>query len=125
MIRREDLTVGQMVWVGDVHQNPYHPREPKQCSVTKIGRLLVTIDTDPARYHQFVQFRLDTQRINDGYGHQWFKTDPQKKQDEREASNTKYLKDIGVSLSRDCSLSGEDRERLVRLLREWGVLNDH
>lgn len=114
-----DLKVNQFVWVSSAFRGKHGPG-PKLCPIIKIGRLLVTIDVGQGQFPQPVKFRLDTQKIDDEYGDQYFRTAAQKSEADRSVACTAYLNGVGITLTSQCQLNGEDQERLVRLLREWG-----
>lgn len=86
--------VGQRVWIYDV--NDRRSRGPREGTVTKVGRALVTVaDVQfPAWAPQ--TFRIEDGRRNDKYAHQWIKTEQQRRRDERDAVAYQRLRDLGI-----------------------------
>lgn len=80
LVNREDLHEGQDVLITDVNvhgRRKYENLAPWPGKVRKVGRVLVTIgfsyghSTDERNWRA-EQFRIETQHVNDQYGHQQF-----------------------------------------------------
>jgi len=68
-------------------------REPG--TIVKVGRILVTIEYGGS-YKTADQFRINTQRINDKYGHRWFKTPEQVAEDNRRTAAWNIINECGL-----------------------------
>lgn len=83
--------------------------------VTNIGRKLIRIE-----YRNKVDaFRLDTGRINDNYGHRWFKTMEQVAESKRRSSAMAVLNAHKISLDFGHRLTLEQIEALAELARTF------
>lgn len=107
------LTVGQEVRVFDVN---HHRRRPDLGGwpgvVTKVGRKLADIT-----YHCTTEtFRMDTCRVNDEYGHRWYRTVAQAELDQRRGAAVAALGRRGVRLDPNCDLSLEEVEAMAAAL---------
>lgn len=113
-MRREDLHDGQEVLVTDVnvhgggsmHRRGQDAREPWDGKVVHVGRKIVTI-----RYGlsaRVDQFRIETQRANDQYGHLRFRTREQYVAEEVRERLIARLRLAGFSVQ-PVSLGGEPR----------------
>lgn len=65
------VVLGQRVVMRDVNEGRYGG--PKFGTVTKVGRKLVTVQNETAKWDEKV-YRLDTGRQNDRYDHGYFQT---------------------------------------------------
>jgi hypothetical protein len=88
---------------------------PEDAVVTKIGRSLVTLRTS----YREEKFRLDTQIINDNYGHVWFKTAEQAKSETARAESRAVLTAKGITLEYRARLTDEQIHQLAALVRSW------
>ena len=109
------IAVGDTVWVYDV--NARRGDGPAKATVVKVGRKLCTLRFG-GHYEQV--FRLEEQRANDDYGHQWFKTEAEKVADERRQAAVAVLRKHGLefAMGRHRDLSTETVEAIARLLEE-------
>lgn len=125
-MNREDLCVGQLVWIYDV--NDRRGQGPYKGEITKLGTKLVTvaavwIGNDGVKYTGTeTVFRIDSQVINDNYGHSSFATSAQREQQERQSRRDAYFRYLGIEfdICRRDVISEDDKYRLERVLREWG-----
>lgn len=81
-MNRDELTVGQKVWIYDVNGRG---REPEWATVTRVGRSLFDVEIDFGTYARTEQYRLDGGHLNDVYGHRYVLTDDQRADRERRA----------------------------------------
>ncbi|MEV4672798.1 hypothetical protein AB0K34_14170 [Actinomadura sp. NPDC049382] len=111
-----DLRVGDEVRVFD--QNGRRMGQPDAGwpgTVTKIGRLLVTIEYRG----KSAQFRLDTQVVNDGYGHRYFKTLQQAARHQRLGRALYTLHEHQIRLAVGHRLTLEQIEALADVARKF------
>lgn len=111
-----ELKVGQEVRVFD--QNGRRMGQPDggwPGVVTKVGRKLVAIEYS----NRSAQFRLDTQVINDGYGHRYFETPEQVIRHQRLGRALKALHDHQIMLGRGHRLTVEQIEALAEVARTF------
>ena len=107
-----ELKVGDEVLVFSVDSPARRRGEPDPGlpgEIVKVGRKLVTIH---CRGWDTV-FRLDTQRINDGYGHEWFATPEQVALDERHDAAMAVLRYVGLEMRSGHHLTLEQAEALA------------
>ena len=110
-----DLTEGQRVWLYDIKASRRHGSGgPTEATVEKVGRKLVTIRPVDSNWTQV--FRIEEQRVNDDYGHQWFKTDAQREEGERIHFATSTLREAGLDVAYRAAFTVDDLERLVAAL---------
>jgi len=118
------LTVGQEVRVFDVNgRRMGYPDEGKVGHVVKVGRKLVTISTGEGRWSE-QQFRIDEQRANDNYGHQWFRTLEEHALDERRRHAIEKLNAHKVMLDAGHALTLEQIEALASVLTDADDIDD-
>jgi len=91
-------------------------REPG--TIVKVGRTLVTIEYGGS-YKIADQFRIDTQRINNKYGHKWFKTPEQVAEDSRRTAAWNIIKECGLERRFD---TRTDEDLSTELLEDLAVL---
>ena len=111
-----DLKVGDEVRVFDINgRRMGQPDGGWQGTVTKVGRTLVYVDYG----HRNGQFRIDTGRANDSYGHRYFKTLEQAASDARLSHALARLKGGPVRLESGHRLTVEQIERLADLVASF------
>lgn len=130
-MQRDDLKVGQRVWV---HEGFGRNSAPQRGEVTRIGRLLVTINLvytcawgeDKGREavrKEGTDYRIADQKLNDRKytDRAWFETDEQREVREHNNAVNEYLFAVGVRFDdHKCRVTQEHRERVAGLLRELG-----
>jgi hypothetical protein len=87
------LTLGEPVLVFDINRRKGEP--PFEGVIAQVGRKLVTIHYG-SRQSMVASFRIEGQRINDNYGHQWFRTLPQAELDGRRIAALATLREYGI-----------------------------
>lgn len=112
------LAVGDAVVVFDVNgRRRGQPPGGWPGLVTKVGRTLVTIRYGHGR-GQEEQFRIDTRRVNDSYGHRSFTTPEEAERTERRRVAEAALRDRGVLLDHRCGLNLDEIEGLVAVVSQ-------
>lgn len=105
------FTVGQKVWIYDVNRR--RGQGPQEGTVTKVGRKLVTVQVGT---HWSWTFRIEDGSRNDRYGHQWVKTDEQRKVEEHRNDLLRRLAEGGLEVRIGRMIATEGLERLVAAL---------
>ena len=114
----EELKVGQRVWIYDV--NDRRDEEPKESTIVRVGRKLVTIGEGWGKQ----DYRIDTQSANDNYGHQSFKTDGQRQESERRKRAVASLKEFGLEIRLGVSPSKLTTDQLENVVRCLSVTSE-
>lgn len=116
----EKLSVGQEVRVFDA--NGHRVGQPEggwRGVIRKVGRTIVHIDY-PGHYGTQA-FRMDTQRANDQYGRQYFRTLNQTVIAEREQRAREILADRGIRFDRHRPVTLEQMEELAEVVERWSA----
>lgn len=106
--------VGQEVRVFDV--NGRHHGQPEggwKGEIVRVGRKLVSVDFPG---YGSKAFRIDDQRANDNYRHQWFRTLEEVALIERKDKAREVLKSVGLELSLKNGLTVEQLEALAEVI---------
>lgn len=111
-----DIKLGDEVRVFDVNgRRNGQPEGGWPGEVVRVGRTLVDI-----QYRSRIDsFRIDSGRVNDKYGHQWFKTLEQAAAAERLNGAHQILREHKVSLERGNTFTADQVERLAALVRSF------
>jgi hypothetical protein len=118
------IEVGDEVRVFDVNSPAQRRNEPDPGvpgEVVHVARTLVTITS-----HNYgtMKFRLDTQRVNDNYGHQWFRTPEQVAEDQRVRAGLAALKAAGFEVRTGYRPSGALIVALAEAARDFPEQED-
>jgi hypothetical protein len=110
--------VGDEVRVLDI--NNRHPEGGWPGEVVKVGRTLVTVAYLGAFTRDGTeQFRIDTGRKNDDYGHYRIETPEQVAEVARRKAAVALLRERGVELSNRATFTLEQIEALAEVVRNW------
>lgn len=110
-----DLTVGQKVWLRDTNRRQV---VASRGTITKIGRKLVTIQSDEIGWWT-KQYRLDSQQVNDDYGHQSFVTDDQAAAEVKRREDLETLNQHGFLLEWRAKPDGALLSAVAEFIRGW------
>lgn len=109
------FTEGDEIRVFDVNgKRMGQPQGGWPAQIVKVGRTLVTVKLNGQ--NRTDKYRMSDQRINDSYGHCYFKTVGQAELDLRRQKAISVLRDYGISLSARSNVTLSGLESIVELL---------
>lgn len=91
------FSVGDLVVIRDVNEKRRNPDGPRTGYVVKVGRTLLQVQ--PEGSARTTNYRKESRRTNDAYGHGWIQTPEEYDAEQRRQGVVRSLRDLGLELS--------------------------